>query len=205
MNQSSNNSLKQAVRHHIDEVNLSEDQLNRLNALMDTSDESDTRNKLWFGWLSISAVAAFFLVFIVSTWFIEQPTNMVQRIAEEVVHNHLKLKPLEVKTDSIDGVRQYFSKLDFMPIDSVLVNDPGLSLIGGRYCSLQGLTAAQLRLKKDTNKTIQTFYQTEYRKDIFGDLPHIAQGDKPVETYVKGIKVKIWVEKGLIFALTEAP
>ena len=168
MSQSSNNSFKQAVQHHIDEVNLSEGQLNQLKALMDTSDETDTQNKLWFGWLSIATVAVFFLMFTVSTWVVDQPTNMVQRIAEEVVHNHLKLKPLEVKTDSIDGVRQYFSKLDFMPIDSALVNDPSLSLIGGRYCSLQGLTAAQLRLKEDTNKTIQTFYQTEYREEVFG-------------------------------------
>lgn len=205
MSQSSNNSFKQAVQHHIDEVNLSEGQLNQLKAIMDTSDETDTQNKLWFGWLSIATVAVFFLMFTVSTWVVDQPTNMVQRIAEEVVHNHLKLKPLEVKTDSIDGVRQYFSKLDFMPIDSALVNDPSLSLIGGRYCSLQGLTAAQLRLKEDTNKTIQTFYQTEYREEVFGYLPHISQGEKPVETYVKGIKVKIWVEKGLVFALTEAP
>lgn len=128
---------------------------------------------------------------------------MRERIATEVAKNHIKLKPLEIETNSIEDIRSYFNKLDFIPINSKLVNQFGLELIGGRYCSLQGITAAQLRVREPGSTTVQTLYQTEYRKDIFEDMPKLEEGDEPVDIYIKGIKVKIWVEKGLLFALTE--
>jgi hypothetical protein len=33
--------------------------------------------------------------------------------------------------------------------------------------------------------------------------PDFDQGEMPVSTYANGIKVTLWVEKGLLFALTE--
>lgn len=68
--------------------------------------------------------------------------NMPQLIAEEVVSNHLHLKSLEVETASINTVRGYFTKLNFMPVESSLQALNKLQLIGGHYCSLQGITAA---------------------------------------------------------------
>jgi len=50
---------------------------------------------------------------------------------------------------------------------------------------------------------LQTLYQSEYRKDVFGPPPVLENGDVPVEVNVKGFTVRIWVEKGLLFALTE--
>jgi hypothetical protein len=129
--------------------------------------------------------------------------TMPQQIAEEVVSNHLKLKPLEVKTGSINAVRGYFTKLDFMPVESSLQALNNLQLIGGRYCSLQGITAAQLRMKQGEN--LQTLYETEYVPDVFGDIPILEKGEEPQVVYAKGIKVKVWVEKGLLFALTDSP
>jgi hypothetical protein len=70
---------------------------------------------------------------------------------------------------------------------------------------LQGITAAQLRVRKPGSDIIQTLYQTEYRKDVFDTMPVLEQGHEPVDIYVKGIKVTIWVEKGLLFALTDLP
>lgn len=205
MRQSSSRPLKQAVNHHLDEIKLSEDRLTDLESLMGFSGEKKARDESWSNTVYVAAAAVFALVFVVTAIFDNQAVNIPQRIAEEVVHNHLKLKPLEVETDSIEGVRQYFAKLDFMPANSRLIKESGLALIGGRYCSLQGITAAQLRLKANDSASVQTFYQAEYRKEVFGDLPNIEQGDAPVEVYVKGVKVKIWLEKGLVFALTETP
>ncbi|MBE9560161.1 MAG: hypothetical protein IMF15_05195, partial [Proteobacteria bacterium] len=51
--------------------------------------------------------------------------------------------------------------------------------------------------------SVQTLYQTEYRKDVFENMPALEDGDKPVDIHVKGVKVTIWVEKGLLFALTD--
>ena len=71
------------------------------------------------------------------------------------------------------------------------------------YGSLQGITAAQLRMRQDQN--LHTQYQTEYLPEVFGELPRLEKGETPVIVFAKGIQVKIWVEKGLLFALTDAP
>ena len=97
------------------------------------------------------------------------------------------------------------AKLDFVPVSSKQVSQSGFELIGGRYCSLQGITAAQLRVRIPDSSDVQTLYQTEYRRDVFNHMPIMEEGEEPLEIFVKGIKVKIWVEKGLLFALTELP
>jgi hypothetical protein len=33
----------------------------------------------------------------------------------------------------------------------------------------------------------------------------LEKGEEPLVVYAKGIKVKVWVEKGLLFALTDSP
>jgi hypothetical protein len=129
--------------------------------------------------------------------------NMPQLIAVEVVNNHLNMKPLEVKAATLSKVRGYFTKLNFMPVGSKLDAMASLQLLGGRYCSLQGITAAQLRLKQ--GKNLQTLYQTEYISAVFGGFPYLEKGEEPLIVYAKGVKVKIWVEKGLLFALTDSP
>jgi len=206
MNSSTKKPLKQSVKDHLDDVTLSKDQLSRLDALMADNTESSKQTRLYFNRWSVAATAMFLCLTVMVMMFISnQPSNIPQSIAQEVVHNHLKLKPLEVKTDSIAAVSKYFSKLDFMPINSSMLLNTDQSLLGGRYCSLQGITAAQLRLKDNQSSSVQTFYQTEYRQNVFGELPDIDKGDKPIEIYVNGVKVKIWREKGLVLAITDTP
>ena len=128
---------------------------------------------------------------------------MTERIALEVAHNHIKLKPLDVETDSMDGIRNYFTDLEFALVESRLLASSRLELLGGRYCSIQSVPAAQLRVTVPNSNKLQTLYQTEYRKDVFGPLPVLENGDAPIIVNVKGLSVRIWVEKGLLFALTE--
>lgn len=78
-----------------------------------------------------------------------------------------------------------------------------LYLIGGRYYPLQGITAAQLRLKQEEN--LQTLYETEYLPGVLGDILSMEQGEMALIVYAKGIRVKVRVEKGLLFALTDSP
>lgn len=55
---------------------------------------------------------------------------------------------------------------------------------------------------KNQNKTIQSLYQTIYDEKVFYDLPLLKEGQKPITVYSKGLAVDIWIEKGLLFALT---
>ena len=198
--------LKQQVQNQLNEVQLDKTQLAALEKLMADGEDKDKKGSSRT-WIPLAAAGMF--LFAVITAFMtlqfsqDNLLTMPQQIAEEVVSNHLKLKPLEVKTGSINAVRGYFTKLDFMPVESSLQALDNLQLIGGRYCSLQGITAAQLRMKQGEN--LQTLYETEYVPDVFGDIPRLENGEAPLVVYAKGIKVKVWVEKGLLFALTDSP
>lgn len=196
-----NKPLKQSVRDHFDTHSLSEDQLMQLESLAKPATPAIHRRPSFFPVTLAGAIAAFLIAFLLTPYLVDE-SSIAERIAMEVVNNHLKLKPLEVETNNMETIRSYFNKLDFMPVSSRLLKQPDLELLGGRYCSLQGIAAAQLRVRQTGTDHLQTLYQAEYRKDVFADIPTLEDGDTPVNIYVKGVKVTLWVEKGLLFALT---
>jgi len=153
--------------------------------------------------LVATAIVALLVVTLLSPPGSKDYVPMTERIALEVARNHIKLKPLDVETDSMEGIRHYFTDLEFVPAESSLLAGADLELVGGRYCSIQSVPAAQLRITVPYSNRQQTLYQTEYQKDVFGPLPVLERGHAPVTVNVKGITVRIWVEKGLLFALTD--
>lgn len=186
---------------------LSTKQLAQLQQRIQSSEVKPTVNQFsrfkLAGLLAAVFFTALFTAMLLPRMDVVEKQSMVQLIASEVVKNHLNLKPLEVHTNNIDGLIHYFTQLDFLLRPSREVSDFKDSLLGGRYCSLQGITAAQLRLKTPTSRTANTLYQTEYRKAVFGPLPDIDQNQRPLVAWAKGIKVRIWVEKGVLFAVTD--
>ena len=178
-----NKPLKQAVIDQLETYALSEEQLVRLEALSSKAAPVSTRRIAVVPLTAAAAVVVFLLVFLLTPFVVEEG-DVRERIAMEVAANHIKLKPLEVETGSIEDIRDYFNKLDFMPVTSTLVRNAGLELIGGRYCSLQGVTAAQLRVQKPGSQRVQTLYQTEYVKAVFKDMPVMEAGGERVEMYV---------------------
>jgi len=151
---------------------------------------------------SLDKVAAVLVLAIVSGlfWTFNNKVDVAELIAEEVAYNHLKMKPMEVSSGSLSDMRNYFSKLDFSLSRSQYVAESGLSLIGGRYCSIQGDAAAQLRMMNKETGDIQIVYQAPYDKELFQDLPKLYEGHEPIRHYVNGIAVDVWVEQGLLFA-----
>lgn len=123
--------------------------------------------------------------------------GMHEKIADEVAKNHIKMKPLEVKTAQLLQLRAYFTELDFTLVSSSQIDD-AKQMIGGRYCSIQGLTAAQIRFV-DRQQSV-TLYQVQYNMRLYGEIPTIESGEPPLELVVRGVAVSIWVEKGLLMA-----
>lgn len=141
------------------------------------------------------------LAILLSTFNFNQGTSNNDfsiEIAEEVVKNHLKLKPLDVHSDNMIGIREFFTLLDFRPSTSTKFNVES-NLLGGRYCSIQGVTAAQLRFEQ--NDGLSTLYQAPYSKKDFGPIPKIEQGQSPLYVVTKGVPVTMWVENGLLMVL----
>lgn len=194
-------SMKEAIRHQAEQQSLSQTQLSALQALQVPERSTKSfRHYYLAGTLAASLmVAALLLVFL-------QPVtqkDLIQEVAAEVVQNHLHLKPLEVESRDLNVLRNYFDRLDFRPVQSRYLEQIGLQLAGGRYCSLQGITAAQLRFNKLGSDQVHTLYQVSYDPKVFQKLPLYDQGETPVSTFANGVKVTLWVEKGILFALTE--
>lgn len=196
------NHLKKSLQSHINSKSLSDAQLKKLLDLQQQGSDKPIKAKP----AQLRWVASFAVVFVVlaSSLYINfNPVfDLEDRIGNEVAKNHIKLKPLEIETSSIGLIRQYFTELDFSLIESSLINQSRQTLIGGRYCSIQGITAAQLRLKDNKTGNVQSLYQTIYKPEVFKDIPLLEEGNKPITVFSKGLAVDIWVEKGLLFALT---
>ena len=194
--------LKKTLREHIESQSLSEKQLDALLNLQQ-NDSAPVKPKLTvYRWLA--SFTAVFIVMIGSFYFVASPQyTLDERIGNEVAKNHIKLKPLEIQTSSIQVIRNYFTELDFSPIESSLLKNTEKVLLGGRYCSIQGITAAQLRLKDEKTGQVQSLYQTLYDPKVFSGIPLLDEDDKPITVFSKGLEVEIWVEKGLLFALTK--
>ncbi|GIU25584.1 hypothetical protein [Shewanella sp. MBTL60-007] len=124
-------------------------------------------------------------------------SDMHAKIANEVAKNHIKMKPLEVQTAQLSQLRAYFTELDFTLVSSSRIDD-AKQMIGGRYCSIQGLTAAQIRFVDPLQSV--TLYQVQYDKRLYGEIPIMESGETPIELVVRGVTVSIWVEKGLLMA-----
>lgn len=195
--------LKKVMREHVEEQSLSDNQLETLMQLQ--KEVAGNKKKAGFKpyrWVAI--VAVFIMVMGNFFYFVVQPgLSLDQRIGNEVAKNHIKLKPLEISTSSMQAIRGFFTELDFLPMESSLLTGSGKNLIGGRYCSIQGVNAAQLRLKDSKTGQVHSLYQTIYDKDVFKGLPQLNENQKPITVYSKGLAVDIWVEKGLLFALTK--
>ncbi len=194
--------LKNVMREHIEKKSLADEQLESLLQLQKGKTEKESSYfNMQPRWLAV-AVVVFIAIVNVLYFSMSPQLALDQRIGSEVAKNHVKLKPLEIQTSSIQAVRDFLTELDFLPIESVLLKGSTKSLIGGRYCSIQGVTAAQLRLKDSKTGQIQSLYQTVYDKKVFSGLPELKENQKPVTVYSKGLAVDIWIEKGLLFALT---
>lgn len=194
------------IRHLVGRRSLREEQLHTLQALQGyvTGEGKQRRHSRDKPRAALAAALVFVALAPILAWLsLSGPSDrdLRRRVAEEVAANHLKLKPMEVRTGDISGIRGYFSQLDFLPLQTALPAVGSLEMLGGRYCSVQGVTAAQLRLQASEGEPLQTLYQAAYDPGRFGPLPDIGAAEVPVEMGARGLSVSLWVEKGLLFAL----
>ncbi len=203
--------LREAIQQQLAKEELDPLQLQALmntqQAVLTGSADPQLGRRYWSRAALIASCAALLLCLALA-WqsLIPSPGDTTHTIALEVVKNHLKLKPLDVEAQSMDELQAFFTQLDFAPVDStVLETRFGLSRqlrLGGRYCSIKGVTAAQLRYR--AGEGTSTLYEVAYDPATFGSIPSVERGEAPSELLVKGLRVSLWVEKGLLMVLVEA-
>lgn len=215
--------LRSSSAHYFNQSQLSEEKLDRFEALLGTenSDKVDSQSELGSSsfskddstvrdpirsrsrlldsrvkWAGFAASLLLFIGVILS----QASSNLPLAIANEVAMNHIKMKPLEVKSQNLPALRSYFTELDFSVSGSKEFRLPQSRLLGGRYCSILGVSAAQIRYRGSDSDNKVTLYQVGYDKELYGELPNVEKGDVPKVMFVKGVKVRLWVEKGLLMA-----
>lgn len=195
--------LRASLKAMLEQDALTERELAELQRLQSRTARSRwPASARWFT-AALGGVVAALLVLVVSLGLLTEPAvSIQQRIAHEVLTNHLRIKPLDVETDSMARVQTYFDRLDFMPQLSSQLQDVPLVLTGGRYCTLQGVIAAQLRFRLPSGE-IMTFYQAAYDPARFGALPDAGRGESPLMLQERGFRMRLWRESGLVMVTAQ--
>jgi len=178
--------LKNKVKRHFDQVELSDTQFEKFNSIM--LNERKAKSSL-VNWLKI-LVPTFTLLIV---FFVTNPfVSLENKVMDEIVRNHLKKMPSEIVTESLAAAEHRLDKLDFSLISSVHTKD--MKLIGARYCSIQGIIAAQLKYE-DNDGNRYTVYQVPLQ-----DAFKYIHGKIDTST-IKGVDVNLYAENGILVGM----
>lgn len=193
--------LKSLLQDRFERESLSDDQLARLQARLQSHKTGPVTTSSWpIRRVAVVAVLAFLGGILLMQFQRPAEISLAERIATEVVYQHMKAKPLDFKANSIAEAVAPIAALGFQPIGSTMLAQLDENLLGGRQCSLQGAPAAQLRLK-GKGQGHRTLYQVPYQEDLFGRLPDVDSGQSPLLLYAKGVPVHVWKERGMVLVL----
>lgn len=142
----------------------------------------------------IPIAAVILLTIGIGLWLhISTDSNLTHQVVTEIEDNHRQHGALMVKSDQYGIVQNALSELDFpfQPRRDNLVRD--FLLIGGKYCTIQGSRAAQLKLSRRDSGIIHTLY-------VF-PMADKAKGLKPGIYETDGIQVELWIDRTLVYGL----
>lgn len=204
-----NDTLRDAVRREVGRQKLSKSQQEALAQLQQrTAAEQMAKPRSVHALRTAARASLAACALLLGFWLYLSPGDhppQPQRIADEVALNHIKLKPLEVQSESMRELQDYFTELDFAPLENDMLRSARYQLLGGRYCSIEGQPAAQLRVLDRSSGEVHSLYQTHFDTELFGELVRDGLETTPLARSARGMEVDIWVEHGLLFALTRQP
>jgi len=202
-------SFKNQINKHYASASLNKNQLERLKRMQADANEAldDIDGKAGpVDWLKqrlkllqLGGIAASLLVLSI---FVTTDGELSDSIVSEIAYNHNKMAAMEITSSSITEVADYLQKLDFSPITSKRFGEEGWELVGGRYCSIQGELAAQLRVKDKATGKVMTLYQSRIPQEL--DAKALNKTDKGIVGFDDGVMVELWQEKGLLMGLAES-
>lgn len=194
--------LREQFRHVLQEDELSDNDIAEIDRLIAQADTRQIRSQRPYWRLLAAAMMAFMMLGYIGWKVMPESVDtpvVSQRIAEEVLTNHVHIRAMDTETSSFDQVRRSLDRLDFVPVASSVVENTGLRLLGARYCTLQGTIATQLLFETEQGDIV-TFYQAAYDPERFGPMPHIDRQQQPMVLLQQGVEILLWVERGVLIA-----
>jgi len=114
---------------------------------------------------------------------------------EEIAYNHNRNMAVEIRSSSIDDIDVFLSSLNFTLIKSNHLAGKSLTLLGGRYCSIDGKLAAQLKFQNSADNKTYTVYQ------VATPAHFDSIEEQPITNYINGVKITLWQENGLLLGI----
>lgn len=201
---SDNKTLKSTLKNMLEADSLSENQLQKLNALQAAGRKQPQLFQRRRFLLGGSAAIAASVLFFAGRNMYSGNTSLQESIVRDVLTNHIHIRELDIETSSISEVASYFNRLAFAPFLSSQINKDSFELLGGRYCTLQGELASQLYLKNKASGELATYYLARYDRQHFGDIPDVSSGDTPKVVHERGYQMTIWRETNVVNVFTQS-
>lgn len=191
--------LREQLKHKLSRERLEDDEFIRFERLL--AKETRGSEMTPFSFRVRGALAALLLLGLAVLVYFpgNDSADLPKRLAQEVFTNHVHTHSLDLETHSIDELRAGLDRLDFVPVDASASRDDRLTLLGARYCTLQGAIAAQMLFRTPSGERV-TRYQAAYDPGRFGGLPDWDRQQEPVSVRLRGVEVRLWVEQGVVIA-----
>jgi len=195
--------IDRSVKTYYDDKQLSEQQLQHLLALQGNEENPVNDHSaddpyrpgslgLRFAMTFAAGLVLVVAVFLSGNW---AAPDIADRVAQEVAMNHNKALRVEYQTDSYQVLSREMDKLDFDLLAPRLMVEKNFTLLGARYCSIQGQLAAQLKLA-DSSGRVYTLYQTRLN-DAFKEIKSdFLQWDQ--------VSIRLWGEQDILYGLAVA-
>lgn len=184
--------LERLIKDYYGDAELSE---SRADAILAGMPATATPPRVWY--MRIAAMAATFILGFGFLHFYLTERDTATRVLAEIAMNHQKQLAVEVTAETFVDIGHALERLEFMvPRPERLLE--GFDLLGGRYCSIHGNLAAQLKLRDRADDSVHTLYVT----DLTPDLVKVADGTAIHD----GVEISLWHEQGVFFGLaSDAP
>lgn len=144
-----------------------------------------------------STLASLFLVIVVllalPIW-INQP--LIHKISEEMKLNHIKGYQSEFVGRDLTRITEGMTRLDFSAVWPAKMKSVNWTILGGRYCSVQGHIALQLKVKHPETGETSTLFQSVYPEK----LKMNAQNAELIHDS-GNYRIQLWREQGILMGL----
>ncbi len=182
------NSFDEIIKKYYADKSLSEEKVESILAR-----SAGKRTTLFIRYYKFAGVAAILLIAFVGLHLQLNRATVTEGVLAEIAMNHLKRLNVEVTSDQYQVVQKNLDRIDFAirPVGRELIEN--YILVGGRYCSINGGLAAQLKVRDKLSGALMTLYVTRLTDELAGITS--------LDTDYNGVQIQLWKENGRFFAL----
>jgi len=197
MNTPDSDKLGASLKEYYQRKSLSADSVERMLAQADSLKPTASLTMPWFRRpiAGLAWVASLLVVVVMAQFFYYQQSyqgDLTALVLKEIAMNHNKKLDAEYVETRPEILRVAMQRLDF-PLNLPVDIQRDFQLVGGRYCSIQGGLAAQLKVRNRASGAVSTLYVTELTEKLTRiKEQHVLQGS---------VDIHLWQQQGRFFGL----